>query len=219
MVAVLLLWAQPDRSARQTPADTVEEPDASQQSDRVGEISRRDLSVRFVLDGHTVLASESAEGSPSESGALRVDAALTPIQYLRLLSMPFTGAAVTETVMGQRQFECVRLRAVPGVADSSPPGSEASATVECDLPGRTETVPGLRARLTVQSEIQPDVLLAPNLFIGYDADDDEYYVNVKDGATVTRTSVEVGVTDGVARVISSPQLPEGTQLAPIETNR
>lgn len=56
-----------------------------------------------------------------------------------------------------------------------------------------------------------NAVVVPNIYIGYDETADGYYLNIADNGTVSRTTVTVGVTDGVVRVITSP-LPVGARI-------
>lgn len=164
---------------------------------RTATVVRRDLTLSFILDAVTSSAAENID----------VSAALTPIQYLRFISRPFSGRATVETVMGQRQFACTALRATQSKASEG--GSVAS--LRCRLPAAAETVPGLRARLSITSDTLKNVLVIPNLFIGYDDQRDGYYVNLSQGG---KTAIKVGVTDGVVRVITAG-IAEGDTLLPV----
>lgn len=180
--------------------DSVAEPNGSaveEAAGRTATVVRRDLTLSFTLEAVTSGVPESID----------VAATLTPIQYLRFISRPFTGKATVETVMGQRQFACKSLLADQADATEG----EAVATLRCRIPAAAETVQGLRARLSITSDTVKNVLVVPNLFIGYDEQRNGYYVNLAKG---DKTAVEVGVTDGVVRVITAG-VNEDDILAPI----
>lgn len=142
---------------------------------------------------------------------------LSPVQALRYESLRFTGKASVETIAGQREIACEAVwlePAAPGDADWGSGGS--GRRLRCRLPAFVETAPGIPATLTLLSELLPDAVVVPNVFVGYDGASDTYYVNVwRDGtdAEPTRFDVTVGVTDGVVRVVTS-ELPVGAALAP-----
>lgn len=155
----------------------------------------------------------SDDGAAIRAGGMDVTAALTPIQYLRFLSMPFSGSVQVETLTGPRKVGCLALWSVP-VKEASP---DAAATLHCRLGAEVETAAAMRATVTISATPQKNVLVAPNLFIGYDTKADQYYVLVGDGSQPRRVPVQVGVTDGVARVIRG-EVEEGQQLVlpPVE---
>ncbi len=133
-----------------------------------------------------------------ESSGIDVVAELSPIQYLRFLSMEFEGQAQVETVLGPRRVRCDALWISPSTGDMS----ESASTLRCRLPSHVETAPGLRSTLTVAAEAVTDVLLAPNMFIGYDSEADHYFLRVERAGEFVSVPVGVGPTDGVVRVIS-----------------
>ena len=126
-----------------------------------------------------------------------VVASLSPIQYLRFLSMPFSGTAHVETVLGPVTVPCDAVWSVPS-ADAS---NDSAAALHCRLPPYVETAPGLRATVTIESAPVQDSLLVPNLFIGYDARRDQYFVEVLGESSAQRVDVEAGPSDGVVRVV------------------
>lgn len=205
-VGVLALAATSGCTTEEPPTQGPESQAESQEADgRVGAVSRRDLTLSFTLDAITHNGGEG-EGNTG----IEVAAGLTPIQYLRFTSLSFSGRATVETIMGQRQFDCVELSA----SSASDADSETVASLDCALPRSAETVAGLRAKVTITSDTLRDVLTAPNLFIGYDETADQYYVNVVSGDGHTKTPVKVGITDGVVRVITEGVV-GGEELAPI----
>lgn len=132
---------------------------------------------------------------------------LTAIQYLRYQSLVFTGTATVETVVGVRQVPCRALwtEVVPA-EDAS-----LAASLHCRLPRTVETAPSLRSRVTIETQPVSDVIVVPNVFVGYDANEDSYYVILRNGETDQRVPVIVGATDGVRRIILS-DLPIGAEL-------
>lgn len=144
-----------------------------------------------------------------------VVAALTPIQDLRYQSLGFTGRAVIETVVGQRDVACEAVwTQQPDIAGGPAEGSKAGGSeLHCRLPGFVETAQGLRARVVLESERFENVVVIPNIYIGYDATTDGYFIKVVDAGVESTIPVTVGVTDGVVRVIVS-EVPVGAVLVP-----
>lgn len=140
---------------------------------------------------------------------------LTPIQYLRYRSFRFTGQAIVETVIGNRQVPCVavwsEVAAAPSAQAPSSTDGTVSALLHCRLPRLVETAAGLRARLVLETQLVADAVVVVNTFIGYDAARDEYYLIVREGGTERRIPVVVGATDGVRRIITS-EVPVGAEL-------
>lgn len=132
-----------------------------------------------------------------EAEGLDVRASLSPIQYLRYLSMPFRGTAHVESVLGPTSEACTAMWLE--LVDS--PSNEAAAVLTCRLPSHVQSAPGLRATLTITSDEVRDVLVAPNRSIGYDETTNSYYVVLTRGDGLARAPVAVGATDGVVRVI------------------
>lgn len=135
---------------------------------------------------------------------------LNPIQELRLRSIPFTGLATIETVIGRRTVDCETTWIERGVA-AQDDSSEERGSIRCRLPSRVETTDGLRAHLVLSSQTIPDAVVVPNLYLGYDAQADGYEVTIVESGTERTVPVDVGPTDGVVRVITSA-LPVGAQL-------
>lgn len=135
------------------------------------------------------------------SPGVNVVARLTPLQALRFRSASFTGTASVETVLGQQQVPCETLWI----------GSGDSPELLCRLPSYAETVPGLRATLTITTATIHDAVVVPNLALRYRATDDSYVVVLVDGGARRTVPVTVGVTDGVARVVTS-RLPVGAKV-------
>jgi multidrug efflux pump subunit AcrA (membrane-fusion protein) len=75
--------------------------------------------------------------------------------------------------------------------------------VHCRLPDDVESVPGLPVTLTLSSPELKDIVSLPAIYVGLDAGGANYVVQVKDGTGWVERPVEVGVTDGVRRVIVS----------------
>ncbi len=138
---------------------------------------------------------------------------LTPIQFLRYQSLRFTGRATIETVIGERQVPCEAVWIEPTALGSTASGFESASELHCRLPRYVETAAGLRAQITLASERYRNVVLVPNVFVGYDKATDGYFVNVIEGGRTKRIPVVVGVTDGGVRVITSKG-PLGAELAP-----
>lgn len=139
------------------------------------------------------------------SEGLDVAVPLTPVQALRYRSMPFTGTASTESLVGRTTTPCEGLwlsaaapQAAGGASDS---GAAAVEQLNCRLSARVESAPGLRAQLTLTSVLQKGVLTVPVLGLAYDDKTGTNYVTVS-GPQPRRVPVTLGATDGVARVIS-----------------
>ena len=133
-------------------------------------------------------------------------ASLLPIQYLRLRSIPFSGRASIETIIGQRSVPCTAVWVQ--IASGDPPYE-----LHCRLPGYVETAAGLRARITLTSKVYRDVVVVPNIYVGYDRKADGYYVTILENGRQRRVPIMVGITDGVVRVVTS-DLPVGAPLVP-----
>lgn len=137
---------------------------------------------------------------------------LTPLQDLRYQSIAFTGRAVIETVIGERNVSCLAVWVKKTeVLEPDPFSPRGSSELHCRLPNHIETAPGLRAQVRLSSRPVENAVVVPNIYIGYDETADGYYLNIADNGTVSRTTVTVGVTDGVVRVITSP-LPVGARI-------
>ena len=139
-----------------------------------------------------------ADGAASiEAPGIDVVATLSPIQYLRYLSLPFAGTAQVETVLGPTVVRCAALWSVPSAQASN----DAAAELHCRLPSYVETAPGLRSTITTTSRPVEHALLVPNLFIGYDEESGRSYVEVAQGQATRRVFIRVGPSDGVVRVV------------------
>lgn len=138
---------------------------------------------------------------------------LLPIQYLRYQSIPFSGQASIETVVGNRQVPCAAVWVQPG----GPSGASSGTPYElhCRLPGFVETAAGLTAQVTLRSALYKNVVAVPNIYIGYDQTTDGYFVNVLANGKKEMLPITVGVTDGVVRVITST-VPVGAVLLPLQ---
>ncbi|WP_183407932.1 hypothetical protein [Nocardioides marmoriginsengisoli] len=189
----------------QAARDALSAPGAGGAASRLAGLEAQQREVRAPVDA--VLHASGRAPSFAAPG-LDVVAALTPIQYLRYLSMPFSGTAQVETVLGPTTVRCAALWSTPVEATN-----ESAAALHCRLPAGVQTAPGLRSTVTMRSTELKDVLLAPNLSIGYDERTDRYSVSVIRDGDVVRVPVEVGVTDGVVRVIRGA-VRAGDQLAP-----
>jgi len=159
--------------------------------------------LRAPIDGVLIMPG----GVPAiRAPGIDVVVPLLPIQYLRYRSIPFSGRASIETIIGQRSMPCtaVWVQAVSG----DPPYE-----LHCRLPGYVETAAGLRARITLTSKVYRDVVVVPNIYVGYDRSTDGYYVTILEGGHQRRVPITVGITDGVVRVVTS-DLPVGAPLVP-----
>lgn len=147
-------------------------------------------------------------GSPPSIVAPGIDvtAPLTPLQSLRYASTTFDGVATVETVVGRRQVPCTSVWVAPTAgADGN------GRTLHCRLPARAETTAGLRAQIALTSEVVPDALVVPLLFLDYDEATDGYVVHVQQDDDVVTYPVVAGPTDGVVRVVQT-DAPVGSVL-------
>lgn len=154
---------------------------------------------------------QASSGPTLEAPGLDVVAVLSPVQYLRYLSLPFEGSARVETVLGPMTVRCSALWSIPAAEATN----DAAASLHCRLPAQIETAPGLRSTVTIASATVKDALLVPNLCIGYDASADQYFVTTVGGGRTRRTPVQVGPSDGVVRVVRG-DLRAGDLLAPAD---
>ena len=76
----------------------------------------------------------------------------------------------------------------------------------CRLPGWVDTAAGMGAKVKVTTRTQAKALLAPAVAIAYD-DRDQAYVTVTSGEKPRKVLVELGVTDGVLRVVRGKLTP------------
>jgi hypothetical protein len=145
---------------------------------------------------------------------------LTPIQDLRYQSLRFVGEASIETIVGERTVVCEAIwtQAPQGDEESEDGPPAESAELHCRLPNHIETAAGLRARITLTSELIPEAVVVPDAFIGYDETTDGYFITVLEDAQNVVVPVVVGATDGVVRVITS-DVPIGAKLVPLGTGR
>ena len=135
-------------------------------------------------------------------------APLAPLQRLRLESDDFTARASVETVTGVRDVECLAT----WIADDDASDGEPSAgQVRCRLPHHIETAAGLRVTIFLTGAPLSDVVLVPNIYVGYDKDADTYVVTIIEDSSPRTVPVTVGATDGVMRAILT-ELPVGAQL-------
>lgn len=179
---------------------------ASSSADEPVLVRKTTLQLKFTFDAVTRQGSRSGPAATRVPG-VDVVATISPIQYLRFLSTTFEGTARVETIGGPRQVECLALWART-VDDAT---ADAAAELSCRLPPQVETAPGLRAEVTITSTPLEDVLVVPNVFIGYDAHADQYFVQIARAAGPVRVPVQVGLTDGVVRVVTG-DLAAGDQL-------
>ena len=147
------------------------------------------------------------------SPGINVVVDLTPLQDLRYQSIAFTGRAVIETVIGERNVPCLAVWVKKTeVLEPDPFSHRGASELHCRIPSHIETAPGLRAQVRLASQLVEDAVVVPNIYIGYDETTDGYYLTIVDNGTTSRLPVVVGVTDGVVRVITTP-VPVGAELA------
>lgn len=140
------------------------------------------------------------------ASGIDVTAPLTPLQSLRYASTTFDGIATVETVVGQRRVACTSVWVAP-TADADGNGR----MLHCRLPARAETTAGLRAQISLTSEVVPDALVVPLLFLDYDELADGYVLHVQQDDEVVTYPVVAGPTDGVVRVVQT-DAPVGSVL-------
>lgn len=180
-------------------------------------IDRSRLDQLLALEGPLVapaggvLAAE--DGFPAvRAPGINAVVDLTPLQELRYQSIAFTGRAVIETVIGERNVACLAVWVKKTeVLEPDPFSPREASELHCRLPNHIETAPGLRAQVRLFSRLVENAVVVPNIYIGYDEAADGYYLNIADDETISRTPITVGVTDGVVRVITSP-VPIGARL-------
>jgi hypothetical protein len=159
--------------------------------------------IRSPVDGLLTLE----DGRPViRARGIDVVVPLLPIQYLRYRSVPFSGQATIETIVGQRSVPCTALWVAVAAG-------QAPYQLHCRLPSSVETAAGLRAQVVLTSQTFRDVLVVPNIYVGYDHAHDGYYVRILEGGRERRVPITVGITDGVVRVVTS-DLPVGATLLP-----
>lgn len=181
-------------------------------------IDRSRLEQLFALEGPLtapvggVLAVED-DLPVVRSPGINVVVDLTPLQELRYQSIAFTGRAVIETVIGERNVPCLAVWVKKTeILEPDPFSPRGASELHCRIPSHIETAPGLRAQVRLASQLVEDAVVVPNIYIGYDETTDGYYLNVFDDGATSRLPVVVGVTDGVVRVITTP-VPIGAELA------
>ena len=151
---------------------------------------------------------QDGDAASIEAAGIDAVASLSPIQYLRYLSVPFSGTAHVETVLGPATVRCAALWSVP-TAEAS---NDTAAELHCRLPSYVETAPGLRSTITVTSRTVKDALLVPNLYVGYDEQAEKYFLELARGQSTQRVFVHVGPSDGVVRVVRG-EVAAGDRLA------
>ena len=134
---------------------------------------------------------------------------LLPIQYLRYQSLEFSGWASIETLVGERRVACAAVWVQPSAGKTA--GVDVPYELHCRLPSYVETAAGLRSSLELRSAVYADVVVIPNIYVGYDPSTDGYYIRVIQDGEVLSLPITVGVTDGVVRVVTS-DVPEGATL-------
>jgi hypothetical protein len=158
----------------------------------------------------------SAAGHPAiRDPGVDIVAGLLPIQYLRYQALEFSGRASIETVIGQRQIPCAAVWVQPAGTSSSSSGSPYE--LHCRLPSYVETAAGLRGLVILKSTPYKNVIVVPNIYVGYDQRTDGYYINLQSGGRKKKVPIRVGVTDGVVRIITS-KVPLGATLLPLRAN-
>lgn len=187
---------------------------ALQAGARASSLDRGELTQLRVLQGPVAAAVSGVfsivAGRPViQDPGVDVVVGLLPIQYLRYQSIPFSGQASIETLVGNRQVPCAAVWVQS--AGSSSAGSDAPYELHCRLPGFVETAAGLTAQVTLHSTLYRNVVVVPNIYVGYDQATDGYFINVIAGGKKEKLPITVGVTDGVVRVVTS-SVPVGAVL-------
>jgi hypothetical protein len=113
-----------------------------------------------------------------------------------------------ESVVGAQSVSCDAVWLEPTAQEGSASSSGSSTQLHCRLPRDIETVAGLPAALYLASKTINAAIVVPNVDIGYDGADGEYFVDLLVNGRRERTPIEVGVSDGVVRVVTS-DLPIG----------
>lgn len=133
---------------------------------------------------------------------------LTPVQAMRVASASVSGTAAVDTLTGRRSVDCAAVWIITTMAaellDQEVSTDPSQSELRCRLPSHIATVPGLRVSLEVRSEVLEDVAVVPTAFIGYDADLDRYTVWLDRDGNIEVVPVDVGMTDGVLQVVTSP---------------
>ncbi len=178
------------------------------EKDRLAALSGLEGTVRAPVSG-----TFSAGPASIDLAGIDVVVDLTPIQALRYSSLTFSGRATVETVTGQREVPCaaVWIAQVAGTTDATSTASASTTRLHCRLPEYIETAAGLPATVALTSQKLANAIVVPNVYVGYDAATDGYVVTLDQSGATTTVPVEVGVTDGVVRVIST-DLPIGAKL-------
>lgn len=180
------------------------EASASSSSIDASELAQlRNLQGRVLAPVEGTLTLEDDRPAVRATG-IDVVAPLLPIQYLRYRSIPFSGRASIETIIGQRSVPCAALWVEVS-------GGEAPYELHCRIPRYVETAAGLRATITLTSKVYRDVVVVPNLYVAYDRRRDGYSVTILEDGAERRVPITVGITDGVVRVVTS-ELPVGATL-------
>lgn len=168
--------------------------------------------VRAPVSG---LAERTESGLQIARHGTDLSVPLSPLQTLRYRSMPFSGNATVETILGQQQVPCIATWIVAAGAGSKADNSESTAGADsselrCRLPEYIETAPGLRGQLTVQAVTIKKATLVPNLALSFDSKTHEWVVTIERNGRPERVVVTVGATDGVLRVVEGVEA--GTSL-------
>lgn len=169
-------------------------------------LQSRERPLRATVSG---TLRSSPNGPVIGSNGLDAVAPLTPVQLLRFGSLDFDGSAQVETVLGPRRVNCSAL----WVTTSSESDAQNAGSLHCRLPQRLESAPGLRASVTLEATPVKG-LVVPTLFVGYDPDKDEYFLNVDRQGKKVRVSVTAGPTNGVQRIVGGA-IRVGEKLRPV----
>ena len=149
-----------------------------------------------------------------EAPGVDVTVGLLPLQYLRYQAIPFSGQATIETVVGQQHVPCAAVWVEPVDPSSSTASSGMPYVLDCRLPRYVETAAGLTGQVTLSSPTYSNVVVVPNLYIGYDTATDGYFVNISVDGKPQMLPISVGITDGVVSVVTSAA-PLGATLLPV----
>ncbi|WP_431836136.1 hypothetical protein [Cellulomonas sp. Y8] len=186
-------------------AASLEEGARTSRIDQATLSSMRSFEGEVLSDATGPLDLSSGPPAVLEPG-IDVVTPLTPLQSLRYASATFHGVATVETVVGQRDVACTSVWVAPSTQQD-----DGTRYLHCRLPARAETTSGLRAQVTLSSEVVPSALVAPLLFLDYDAEVDGYVLHVQQGDSVVEFPVVAGPTDGVVRVVET-EAPVGSIL-------
>lgn len=181
--------------------------------DRNADLAKAESSAMPVLATSAGTLRRTGPSTAAIDVGLVVRAQLLPTQLLRLRSGTATATATVETTGGKRQIPCREVllsdASAPSPSSDSVNDLEASGgRLDCRLTEALDTVPGLSATVTVAIDFGSGVPVVPELAISFD-DDGSPYVLTTAGR---RIPVELGVSDGVLRVVEGVDVGTAVEL-------